>query len=125
MIIVDFILTSFTVAGIAVLWRSFLYDSAALRDGIRARLPKFFAKALTCGMCFTYWLSLLVVVVFDPLGGWLPPLRFGVAPWAYAPLQITVSWMAIGMLSVFIRFSYAALSELVHYQVHHVNHKDH
>jgi len=125
MIIINFILTSFAIAGASVLWRSFLYDSRMLREGVRGRLPKFFGKALTCGLCFTFWLSLFVALITDPFAGWLPPFRFALSPGLYAPIQIFVSWMALGMLSALIRFSYAALSELVHYQVHHVNHKDH
>ncbi len=123
--ITNFILTSCAIAGAAVVWRSFLYDFKWLREGIKSHTPIYIGKMLTCGTCFTYWLTLLVVIIFDPLAGWLPTQRVQLGGEVAVLLQIVFSWMAIALIATLLRFGYAAISELVHYQVHKLNHREH
>ena len=106
------------VAGVAVIWRNWLEDHQAQRQALKARLPRVLFKALTCGSCFTYWAALAFVGLFDPLTG-----LFGQGVW-----HVLISWMAVAMGSVFMRFSYVLVQERVHDIVHardrHEQHDD-
>lgn len=123
----DTLLTSITVAGAAILWRNLIYDSAKFGGALK-KLPKQVHHALTCGFCFTFWLALASVIVFNPLRSWMPPSRMEVPnpPLPFAPFfEIIFSWMIIGTLAVIVRFGYIAIQEFVHYEVHHLNHREH
>lgn len=121
--LIDYFFSILTVAGIAVLWRNLLKDLAWLKHLV-GKLPWILKKAVSCGFCFTYWLSLFFVILCNPLQGWLPPLRIDLSSYLILPLQILMSWMIVGIGSVIIRFGYAALQELVHHQVHTVSQTD-
>jgi hypothetical protein len=113
--LINFFLSSCAIAGIAVLWRNILNDHVSLKEGIENKL-KFFHKIFTCGSCFTYWISLLFVVLSDPLDFWLP--------FSAEFFNLFVHWMAVAFLSVIMRFTYISIQELVYYQVHHLR-EDH
>ncbi len=117
----DYIFSILTIAGIAVLWRNLLHDLPKLKQFTHS-LPWFFRKALNCGFCFTFWISLFFVIIFNPLHDWLPPFRFYI-PYSFL-LNILCSWMTVGIGAVIIRFGYVALQELVHYQVHELNREE-
>lgn len=123
--IITIFLTGAFVAGVAVLWRNLIYDNKGLRDALHTRLPKTIQTALTCGFCFTFWFALLTVLILNPLQGWQLPLRFAIAPAFLFIFQLFSSWMIVGVIAAIIRFSYVALQELVHYQVHVQNKRDH
>jgi len=102
----DYFVAVLAIAGIAVLWRNLILTSQAGK-GWLARwvdaLPMRLSKSLTCGSCFTYWLALFFIFWFDPFNG---------------QYNIIITWMALAMGAVFIRFAYVALQELVTYQTH-------
>ena len=109
-------LLGFAVAGAAVLWRNLQESSESLRKALGA-LPALLGKSLTCGSCFTYWLSLFAVILFDPLSGWtLSNIN--------ELIHVLLSWFALAFVSVTFRFAYVAIQELVNYQTHTLR-KDH
>ena len=98
------------VAGIAVIWRNWVEDHPHWKKYLQEKLGVF-GKALLCGSCFTYWISLLFIFYRDPLTMW--------------NVHIFFHWMALAWCGVFLRFAYVALQELVHYQVHHLREHNH
>ena len=109
----DYFVAVLAIAGIAVLWRNLIFTSQAV-NGWLARwvdaLPMRLSKSLTCGSCITYWLALAYSIWLDPFNG-----QYG----------FIISWMALAMGAVFIRFAYVALQELVTYQTHVLGGKGH
>lgn len=113
----DFLLSAMAVAGLAVLWRNWLADHPHWQDWLENHF-KNSHKALTCGSCFTYWLSLVFTITAKPLAGWMPFHSW----W---PINLAAQWLALAWLSVFLRFLYIALQELVSYQVHNLKNHTH
>ncbi len=109
----DYFVAVLAIAGVAVLWRNLIFTSQA-GNGWLARwvdaLPMRLSKSLTCGSCITYWLALAYSIWLDPFNG-----QYG----------FIISWMALAMGAVFIRFAYVALQELVTYQTHVLGGKGH
>jgi hypothetical protein len=71
---------------------------------------------LTCGSCFTFWLTLIFVLIFNPLGTCLSsemPLISILFPVSYF-----AQWMSLGWGAVFLRFLYIYLQESVNAIVH-------
>ncbi len=103
--------SSLIISSIAILWRSTLNKNDNLGAYLRNFFPVFLGTALTCGLCFTYWISLFFVLVFNPL-----PLNF--FEFNYNNnffTHIFFSWMNIGFVSLFLRFLFAFLQEKVNY----------
>ena|SRR5258708_4715315 len=115
--ITDYIFSILAIAGIAVLWRSLLADHASIKEWLIRHVP-LLKPSLACGTCFTYWLTLLFVLIFDPLHGWLPPLRFALPSPLDWLFSLGLSWMAVSMGALVIRFIYALIEEHVWYAVH-------
>jgi hypothetical protein len=117
--------TAFVVASFSVIWRKFLNDLPQVKRWILAHIPYPINRTLTCGFCFTYWLSLASLFIFNPLQEWIPPLR-----WEFLlPMQPLVSiffaWMAVGFSALIIRFLFVALQELVDYEMYTWNKQFH
>lgn len=114
--LIDLFLSSFTIAGIAVIWRNWLHDHPAWKEYIQKYLKGFY-KVLLCGSCFTYWISLLFLLIHNPLQSWIleEPIIF----------KMAASWMALAFLSVSLRFLYVLIQENVHRLVHAHDHKNH
>jgi hypothetical protein len=99
-------------------------DVKWLKPALHRLLPFVPAKGLTCGFCFTYWLSLAAAVLFDPIAEWQVPFRF--APGAAAPvLEFLLDWMIIGFAALFFRFLFVVVQELVDYQMYTWNKQFH
>lgn len=112
----DLFLCSVIASAIAVLWRKTLVDSPKVVEVLQRRLPAFFAEALTCGACVSFWISLLFAVALNPLHNWiLLHDRMG----EYANVaSFVASWMAIGMGTVCLRFLATLLQEASHHMYH-------
>ena len=117
-----FILLTLACAGMALIWRDLLIDFPRLKTFVKERIPFPFSKALTCGSCFTYWLGLAFVLVFDPLAGWTLPSALDLGR-SYPLVHLIVAWMAFGTVAVTMRFTAVAVQELVAYQTHVLNPK--
>lgn len=105
--LLDLFLSALAVASLAVLVRNLLYNFPKAQT----LLP----RAITCGFCFTYWLSLVYVVFFDPLAGYLQN------PF----IQFVFSWLVLAFVTVVFRFSYVVIQETVNYFVHTLNARPH
>ena len=112
----DTFFTACAVAGLAVVWRNWLVQHKNAELFLQKKLDGY-SPLLTCGSCFTYWLSLAFVLFHDPLATFAQ----GVAPHAgivFFALRIFMSWMALAYLSVLLRFSYILVQEKVSMIVH-------
>lgn len=116
--LLDFFLSSLVLAGLGRIWRKLQKDIPGLKPGIHKYIPSLIARALTCSFCFTFWLSLLFVLIFNPLHNWLPTPRFYLTDNTQAILSIFFAWMAVGTGAWIVRFIMDELQHLVHYQNH-------
>lgn len=73
-------------------------------------LPENIQQAIRCPLCLGYWLSLLAVILIDPLAGWSIPWRIGAG---FALLdglfRILAGWFAVGLVTSFWRMGYRLL----------------
>lgn len=111
----SYILSVFSIAGFTVLWRKILHDFPVIGEQLSLRLPVV-GKAFTCGLCFTYWISLFFVLWYNPVPNWTGTLF---------AFHLFLSWMVVAFGAVFLRFLYVSIQELVHYQVHHLRGEHH
>ena len=111
--IITLLVYVFAIAGLSVAWKN-LQDALDWLAKLLKSLPWVLWKVLTCGYCFTMWLTLAVVLIFDPL-----------KPWAVSNLPYFVhifgSWMAMGIAAAIIRTNYVMLQAKLHYQMHVLN----
>ena len=108
------------VAGTAVLWRTWLLDHPNFNEWLKEKLGPV-GKALLCGSCFTYWITLVFILICNPIAFWTSFVPNFSSPWLFGFIINTfLQWMALSWLSIFLRFSYVAIQELVHYQMHHL-----
>jgi hypothetical protein len=122
--ILQLIVTSIFVAGIAVCWRNLQTDLPCLSKLLN-ELPWGWRKPLTCGFCFTFWVALVTTLIANPLTGVSVSFNANLpASWFFLT-DIFVGWVTVGMLAVIVRFGYVVLQELVYYQVHHLRHNEH
>lgn len=107
--------SSLIVASVSILWRSTLNKNKSIGKYLRNKFPVFLGTALTCGLCFTYWVTLFFVLAYKPL-----PLDFFIFNnfENFEPKYISylfLSWMIIGYGAVSFRFLYVFLQEKVNY----------
>jgi hypothetical protein len=104
-----YFISATTLAGIAVLWRNWLADHQSWKMQLQKHLGVV-GRALTCGSCFTYWIALIFVLLFNPIGfllkGYTLLISYG------------IQWMSLGWNAVFLRFLYVFLQESVEAVVH-------
>ena len=114
--ITDTFFAACAVAGLAVVWRNWLVQHKSAELFLQKQLGAY-SPILTCGSCFTYWLSLAFVLFHDPLARF----SYGMAPhtgMVFLALRTFISWMALAYLSVLLRFSYILVQERVSLIVH-------
>ncbi len=105
----DYFILSATLATITLVWRNLKEDHPALKSSV-ASIP-FFGGALSCGFCFAVWVSLLGVMLLDPLNGWYPTgLHAGGG--AREMFLFTTSWFSVSVGVLFIRSIIIVLLEL-------------
>ena len=118
--LLNFFLSSLVVAGIAVLWRALRMRHGNLVKFLRKHLGSF-ATAFLCGFCFTYWVSFIYLLFFNPLTDWQLPLRYNFPTNIETFILFLCSWMALGFVSVTFRFIFVLLKETVDHFTHHIN----
>jgi len=101
--IFSLVLLAMSVAEIGMIWRALVTDNASLKSGLEKILPHLAFEAVTCSFCLTFWLSLAAAILFDPLRGFLPPLRLEFISAARLPLQIVFTWMVLGTATLAVR----------------------
>lgn len=119
--IFSYFVSATALAGLAVLWRNWLAD----HPNWTAAIKKIFGplnKALTCGSCFTFWIALAFVLIFNPLESFLTALL----PAEILFFKISaylIQWFSLGWTALFLRFSYVAIQEHVSRTVHQDGHQ--
>ena len=108
------------IASISILWRSTLNKKDALRVGIQKKFPIFLGTALTCGLCFTYWVTLVFVIIFSPIPANFFSFTSGFSEGLSFVFHLFFSWMFIGFGALSLRFLYALLQEGVN-KLNHAN----
>lgn len=103
--------SSLIISSVAILWRSTLNKNHKLGPYLRKVFPVFLGTALTCGLCFTYWVALFFIILFNPLPVEFFSFNYGQNFW----IHIFFSWMSLGFVSVFLRFLFAFMQEKVNY----------
>jgi hypothetical protein len=93
------------IAMISLIWKETLNTFPALKSAIRRRLNVIARKPLFCGFCFTSWVALFVLIIFNPMPG----------------VNFLVAWMTLAAVALLIRSAIIALEELVHWEVHILN----
>jgi len=107
-------ISSSVIASISILWRSTLNKFPKSRSKIKSIFPYFLGTALTCGLCFTYWVAFFFVLIFKPFH--LEDFELIKNLNYFNNLfNFFVSWMILGLIAIFIRFVFAFLQEKVNY----------
>lgn len=96
-----------SIAGLAVLWRTWLEDHPALISRLQTH-PRLHLL-LTCGVCTSYWLSFIFILVEHT---WLD-LPIFMTVHARAVLLFFTYWMALGLGAVFTRNTALLVQELL------------
>lgn len=118
-------MTGLAIGSFSVIWRKLLNDLPRLRENISNHIPYPISRALVCGFCFTYWLSLGSLLVFNPLNGWPPPLQAGVPTELLSFIYICVSWMTLGFVALLWRSLFVIIQEFIDYQMYTWNKQFH
>ena len=100
-------LTCTIISAIALLWRVFSKETIIEKaiDG----LPHLIKKPLTCGVCFTFWLSFFCNLIFNPV-------LWNIS--ANSLINFLAHWMITGMVSVSIYYIFLTFYEGSHYLAH-------
>ncbi len=109
---------SFIIASISILWRSTLNKNKKIGKYLKNKFPVFLGTALTCGLCFTYWISLFFILLYQPLDFFM--FNTFDNPTVKHISHTFLSWMFVGFISVFLRFLYVLLQEKVN-QIYSIN----
>lgn len=90
----NYLVLTIAVASATILFRTLKDDHPSFKRFIR-ELP-LVGQSLSCGVCISYWFSLPVVIVADPL-----------APWTFFPtiplVHFIASWLVLGVSVLFVR----------------------
>ena len=86
-----------SIAGLSALWKNLLDEPLILRTV--KRLPYVVSRALTCGFCFTYWLSLIVLLIMDNF-------TFD------SILSFIKNWMILSLISASLYYLFMILQEI-------------
>ena len=115
--LLNFFFLSLALAGMGKIWSKLQKDFPNFKIFIK-KLPSLKSHALCCSFCFTFWLSLLFVLLFNPLNNWIPLPRFDISNEWIVVISIFFSWMIIGTGAWIARFIMDELQLLIHYQNH-------
>lgn len=103
--VLTLLLLSLSIAGFIVVFTQ-LREETRLQKVVSA-LPFPFSHAIGCPLCFSYWLSLLGVILIDPFASWDIPWRFAGNPdWLEPAFRILAGWFAVGFLANAWRVTY-------------------
>ena len=117
-------IAALAVVGAAVLWRNWLNDHPSWKKWFMG-LPFRIGHAFLCGSCFTYWLTLIYLIIFAPFRGLELTNAMSLPPALFFWLTQFVFWMVLSWLGLILRFSYVMIQELVAYSVHHWRQDEH
>lgn len=105
--------SSLVISSIALLWRSTLTKNKNMGKYLKNIFPIFLGKALTCGLCFTYWVALFFALFYEPINfAFFQFNNFENFIIKYIS-HVFLSWMLVGFISVSLRFLFVFLQEKV------------
>lgn len=112
------LISSLTVSGIVILWRTTRKHFEGLDTYLESR-HKLIGTPFTCGVCFTFWVSLGVAALMHAF----------IAFPAFALPWISIfflKWMCIGVISLLVTYAFVFVFEVSHYYAHKASdlHKD-
>lgn len=113
---IDSLIMVSATASLALIWRALLLDHPLLLA--RVQSVPFIGGALQCGFCSALWLSLVAVLIYNPLAPW----GAGMHPF----IALGISWLAVGAWVLILRNTTALLMEAVGVLAHqhHASHKE-
>lgn len=114
-IMTNILISSMVISAVALLWRIFSREEF-IAPKIEA-LPYLIRKPLTCGVCFSFWMSLLYIISFRPSFSGVS-ISAQMSPKCLFLTKFFTDWMILGMSSVFILYVFLTFWEGSHYFSH-------
>lgn len=96
----NYLLITITIAAVTLLWRTFKDDHPAFKAWVRS-LP-LVGEALSCGVCVSFWFTLPVILLTNPLSPWQPTLAESVL-WLTPIISFFTTWMSVSFGVLFSR----------------------
>jgi hypothetical protein len=87
----DYLIITASITAVTILWRTVKDDRPRFKEFVRG-LP-LIGEPLSCGVCVSFWFSLPVVLVFNPLALWQP----------YPLLNLLCGWLCVSIGVLLLR----------------------
>lgn len=110
--------TILTIAGFSLLWRNFRYDTDNPLYSFFENLPYGIRKPITCGLCVTYWITLLVLCIYNPLFTYIFPALTHLPVILQYSSSFISTWMITGTVSVMVVYFIDTLYQVSHFFAH-------
>lgn len=98
----NFIIISIALAGFSILWRKLLKDIPGLKKVVSSLV----GQAGTCGVCYTFWFALILLIFLNP---WVN-IHFEFRTYLPNEIKIFISillnWFSLGFAAIFFRWVY-------------------
>lgn len=107
MFMTPYISLAVVIASISILWRIFRYDTENPINGYLDRWPYLPKKLITCGVCFTFWIT-LVFVLYSQYRNNIP----------FSTESIFLDWMTTGFYAVMLVYVFDTFYQISHYFKH-------
>lgn len=116
------VLIVIATAGVALLWRTYRYDSDNRFNAALDRLPYILRKPVTCGLCFTFWTAFFESFVFSPFPSLVSglPFRIVLEEGGVSVATFLVQWLALGTCATAVVYIVDTFYEISHYLKHSV-----
>ena len=88
------------------------------------KLP-YVGEALVCGFCFPLWVTLLSILIPNPLAGWSVFTDANSFPILQSATRVILGWFSTGFAVLFMRFCVVALMDgsAILSHGHHASHE--
>lgn len=106
--LIDYLIIAASVTAATLLWRTLQDDHPSFKAAIEG-LP-LIGASLVCGVCVSFWFSLPIVIAYNPLTGWQPPLGAWMLP-ALPALVFLAGWLSVSLGVLFARSATIVLLE--------------
>ncbi len=118
---IQIIFVAITIASWSIVWRKMLHDLPQLKQWIAKHISYPLSHAVICGFCFTYWTSLIAVLIFNPLDSWQLPLRSILPALIKNLIHLFASWMIVAFVAITFRYLFVVIQELLDYEMYVMN----
>lgn len=96
----SYLILTTTVTGVSLIWRTIKDDHPAFKAWVRG-LPMV-GESLSCGVCVSYWFSLIAVAIVNPITDWVPTLWHPLSPLS-GMFVFIAGWITVGTGVLFTR----------------------